>query len=804
MNGTITANLTQGSILFAGASGLVAQDNSNLFWDDTNDRLGIGITPSYDFHLQKDVEGTVVSRIYNTNALGITEHVVGATGGGHIALIANSHTDSHYDIPGGSAGITVPWGNKLTLSVGDNDSAAKMMEFNAATDIIRMFAELNVPEVYNSSGDLKIQPDVQGNVELFGDTDVGNGDDGKMLYVRRRASEGNEYMRLYITSGQKGMIHTSADMTLQGQATFIINSVTDDIMFKVGDSAGAKKVYFRDSTGTDVATIDSNGNAWFDGTLAVGIGTPDYTAHIAEQDSDAVMTLERLGDIVGMGYGVGGVYFKGGETTPSDVGIIRVIATEDWTATSSPTKMTFGTTPPGSLSFSHHMILDDYGNLDVSGILDAKSAALSDTVLFSDGSTQSNASNPFTWHIGNARHKQSKDLSIQTDGPSGVFFKPDGTKFYIVDNQLDKVFEYDLSTAWDVTSATYNSANFTTTGSTNPQGIYFRSDGLKMYLADAGDDEINEYNLDPAWDITSAYWHQLKSLPSSTPNGIFFRPDGRRMYVSDGTNENVGQYVLTVAWDVTTATWDANFGTSIDNVEDVSFSSDGLKMYIVDGSAEDDIHEFELTIAWDIKTASLSALYHINEDSIPNGVTFKPDGTKMYVIGNSTDSIYEYDLGLVFPNPVAIGHGGAPYPLPLDVRSEDNIQIVAHDSSAQTVGVGGGIIFGGHYTDADDVAIGGRIGVEKLNSTSGSFGFDMIFQSMPDGGSLTEILRLSADANNILVSSGLEVQTTTGALVIPRMTTTQRNALTAVNGMMVYNTSTNAFNKRENGAWASF
>jgi hypothetical protein len=41
--GTINPNLTTGSILFQGASGL-AEDNANFFWDDTNDRLGIGTT----------------------------------------------------------------------------------------------------------------------------------------------------------------------------------------------------------------------------------------------------------------------------------------------------------------------------------------------------------------------------------------------------------------------------------------------------------------------------------------------------------------------------------------------------------------------------------------------------------------------------------------------------------------------------------------------------------------------------------------------------------------------------------------
>src|SRR3990167_8844449 len=33
---------TEGSVLFAGASGTYSQDNANFFWDDTNNRLGIG------------------------------------------------------------------------------------------------------------------------------------------------------------------------------------------------------------------------------------------------------------------------------------------------------------------------------------------------------------------------------------------------------------------------------------------------------------------------------------------------------------------------------------------------------------------------------------------------------------------------------------------------------------------------------------------------------------------------------------------------------------------------------------------
>jgi hypothetical protein len=53
--GTTTA-FTAGSIVFAGASGVYTQDNANLFWDNANDRLGVGTaTPAY----RLDVNGAI-------------------------------------------------------------------------------------------------------------------------------------------------------------------------------------------------------------------------------------------------------------------------------------------------------------------------------------------------------------------------------------------------------------------------------------------------------------------------------------------------------------------------------------------------------------------------------------------------------------------------------------------------------------------------------------------------------------------------------------------------------------------------
>lgn len=47
-----STSFTAGSVIFAGASGF-EQDNTNFRWDNSNKRLGIGVTPSYGLHVSK-------------------------------------------------------------------------------------------------------------------------------------------------------------------------------------------------------------------------------------------------------------------------------------------------------------------------------------------------------------------------------------------------------------------------------------------------------------------------------------------------------------------------------------------------------------------------------------------------------------------------------------------------------------------------------------------------------------------------------------------------------------------------------
>jgi hypothetical protein len=53
-------------------------------------------------------------------------------------------------------------------------------------------------------------------------------------------------------------------------------------------------------------------------------------------------------------------------------------------------------------------------------------------------------------------------------------------------------------------------------------------------------------------------------------------------------------------------------------------------------------------------------------------------------------------------------------------------------------------------------------------------------------------------------SAGLEISSTTKALLVSRMNTTERNALTAAAGMIIFNTTTSKFQGYDGSAWQDF
>ena len=110
--GTTTA-FTAGSIVFAGASGVYSQDNGELFWDNANNRLGVGTpTPAY----RLDAAGT----INTTQALRFSaSHFEGAA----TYSISNYLTNMVFNVPTGSGfGWAINGGDAMLINSSGNVS----------------------------------------------------------------------------------------------------------------------------------------------------------------------------------------------------------------------------------------------------------------------------------------------------------------------------------------------------------------------------------------------------------------------------------------------------------------------------------------------------------------------------------------------------------------------------------------------------------------------------------------------------------------------------------------------------------
>lgn len=153
------------------------------------------------------------------------------------------------------------------------------------------------------------------------------------------------------------------------------------------------------------------------------------------------------------------------------------------------------------------------------------------------------------WDISTAVSAGTLSVAWETTTIRWFTFKPDGTKLYIVDNAPnDTAFQYTLSSAWDITTWTYDSiSKVVNTEESAAQWIALNSDWTKMYIVWDSWNDITEYSLSIAWNIWTAtttwivFYVWTEDL---TPFGMCFNSDGTKMLVAWWTNDTIYQYNL--------------------------------------------------------------------------------------------------------------------------------------------------------------------------------------------------------------------------------------------------------------------
>lgn len=243
----------------------------------------------------------------------------------------------------------------------------------------------------------------------------------------------------------------------------------------------------------------------------------------------------------------------------------------------------------------------------------------------------------------------SKSISAEEATPNGLFISPDGLNMYVNGGTGDDVNQYTLSTAWNVSTATFVRLFSTASQDSSPADIFFKPDGLSMFIMGNTNDTVFQYTLTSAFDISTASYASKSfsvTTQESNPQGLWFKTDGTVMYVIGSSADTVFQYNLGTAWDVSTASYASiSFAVAQESSPNqVNLSNDGLTMWVT-GSTGDDINEYALGTAWNVSTATFVNNFYVGfQDSSPTGMFIDSTAdNRVYFVGSTNDTVFQYN-----------------------------------------------------------------------------------------------------------------------------------------------------------------
>ena len=255
------------------------------------------------------------------------------------------------------------------------------------------------------------------------------------------------------------------------------------------------------------------------------------------------------------------------------------------------------------------------------------------------------------YDIANASYSEiSFDPSSQEPTPYALEFNNDGTKMYIVGVTNDTIYQYTLSTAYDVSTASYDSVSFSVASQeANPYSLTFSSDGTKMYIVGYTSDTVFQYSLSTAYDLSTASYSSVSFSVASqdtVPSDVIFNNNGTKMYMVGRSNDSIFQYTLSTAYDVSTSSYDSvsfSLASQDSQPSSIMFNNDGTKLYAT-GTASDAANQYSLSTAYDLSTTSYDnvSFSFTSQEANPLDMAFSADGSKLFMVGQTNDIIYQY------------------------------------------------------------------------------------------------------------------------------------------------------------------
>lgn len=335
---------------------------------------------------------------------------------------------------------------------------------------------------------------------------------------------------------------------------------------------------------------------------------------------------------------------------------------------------------------------------------------------------------------------KSPDIDNVTEsklyGAWGIEIKPDGTSMFIWDNDTNYVYEFAMTTPFDISTIQTSEgviqpwsevySNKSPQIIMNPRAKHFKMNrtGTKFYLSNSS--TTRQYSMSTAYDISTAVLDTERSALGvanlSNNSGFELNSLETKIYLAEPTIDRISSFKLTASSSANNDSADLGSAAtehtqkflnldsyfSSNTVSDVILTSDGKQMYVSESNTNK-VHRYSLTDSNELYSAVYDSAFSTNFSSL-SGMQLNDSENKMIVSGGTSSGyLREYTItnplsGSTFnTNEYLLTGAYSSNPTDIHFVREDGVRKELFDGSAFiTVGDNGGLDY---YTTRNNFVI---------------------------------------------------------------------------------------------------
>jgi len=248
------------------------------------------------------------------------------------------------------------------------------------------------------------------------------------------------------------------------------------------------------------------------------------------------------------------------------------------------------------------------------------------------------------------------DFTLNTGNPSNniydyILFTPDGKKAYVSENYNGDLFQFSLSTAWDITSASQDYKESFGFAHGSAMAATFNDDGTIFYVSWDNDSAVTSYTLSTAYDPRTRTLKNDETGVNEGGGSISWADGGNKVYFGQGST--ISSYDANTPYDISTLTNKQSTTVSPNGIKGVRVTPGGKGLAFSNSS---NAYSYDLSTAHDLSTLTNqrsssvgsggNIRYTFFDNSFNNFFTMEESSDEPYVFDYSADSLVIYDINL--------------------------------------------------------------------------------------------------------------------------------------------------------------